>query len=111
MKLEGYKLQKADIDISSSGDNIIISAPGSGKYLAIDFIYIFPASAVTTQFKDGSTAYGGSLPLDAKQPVTLENTIQDQDGVLTMSNNSAFVINLNSAVAVTGLVRYRIVGD
>ena len=105
----GNKLRKADISISTSGDNEIIAAPGGGMYLAIDHINVFPASAVTVQFKDGSTNYGGSYPLDAKQPVTLENVVQDQDGLLTMSNNAAFVINLSSAVAVTGFVRYRIV--
>ena len=111
MIIGGNKLRKADIDISASGDTEIIAAPGAGKYIAIDHIHVFPASSVTVQFKDGSTDYGGSYPLDAKQPITLENSMEDQDGVFTMSDNSAFNINLGSAVALTGIVRYRIVGD
>jgi hypothetical protein len=103
-------LKKADVNTSASGDTTIIAAPGNGKYLAIDHVHIFPASAVTVQFKDGATAYGGSYPLDAKQAITLENSMAHQKGVFTMSNNSAFVINLGGAVAVTGIVRYRIIG-
>jgi hypothetical protein len=107
--LGGNKTYKADISISASGDNTIIAAPGDGRYIAVDHINLFPAAAVTVQFKDGATNYGGSYPLDTKQPITLENAISDQDGIITMSNNSAFVINLSGAVAVTGFVRYRIV--
>ena len=104
------KLQKADINISSSGDNTVIAAPGSGQYIAIDFISFFPTTAVTVQFKDGATSYGGALPLDAKQTITWENSFRNQDGVITMSNNSAFVMNLGGAIQVSGLIRYRIIG-
>ncbi len=101
-------LEKADINISSSGDNIIIAAPGDGKYLCIDFIQYLPTTAVTVQYKDGATNYGGPLPLDAKQAVTAENAMHNEHGIFTMSNNSAFVMNLGSAVQVGGIVRYRI---
>ena len=103
------KLNKADINISTSGDNTIISAPGAGKYLAIDYIDLLPTSAVTVQFKSGATAYGGPYPFDAKQATTKENAMQNQDGVLTMADNASFVINLSAAIQVGGLVRYRII--
>ena len=109
--LHGEKLRKADLSISTSGDNTVISAPGAGKYISIDHIHFFPAAAVTVQMKDGATNYGGSYPLDSKQPVTLENVMQDQDGIITLSDNAAFVVNLSGAVAVTGFVRYRIHGS
>jgi hypothetical protein len=102
-------LEKADINISTSGDNTIIAAPDTGKYIAIDFIQFLPTSAVTVQFKDGSTNYGGPLPLDAKQALTTENAMKNEHGVFTMSDNSAFVINLSSGVQVGGIVRYRII--
>lgn len=102
-------LEKADISISTSGDNTIIAAPGAGKYLAIDFISLLPTTAVGVQMKDGTTAYGGALPLDAKQALTWENAMHNEHGILTMSDNSAFVINLDAAVQVGGIVRYRII--
>jgi len=103
------KLYKADIDISSSGDNTVIAAP-AGSFIAIDHINILPTSAVTVQLKDGATAYGASYPLDAKQGLVFDNVMAHRDGIITMSNSSAFVINLGGAVQVSGFVRYRIVG-
>jgi len=107
--ITGENLRKADISISSSGDNTIISAPSDG-YIAIDFITLLPTTAVSVQLKDGTTAYGGALPLDAKQPFTFENAIQNEHGVITLSRGNAFVINLDSAVQCGGFVRYRVVG-
>ena len=104
------KLYKADINIASSGDNTIISAPATGQFIAIDHINLLPTTAVAVQFKDGTTAYGGPLPLGTLQALALENSMQHQDGVITCSSGSAFVINLGSAVQVGGFVRYRIVG-
>jgi len=105
------KLYKADINIATSGDNIIISAPGAGHYLAIDFITLLPTTAVAVQFKTGSTSYGGALPLDAKQAVTIENSIKNQDGVITCGDNEEFIINLGGNVQVGGFLRYRIIGN
>lgn len=109
----GYSetIRKADINISSSGDNTIIAAPGAGKHLMIDFITLIPTSAVTVQMKDGTTAYGGPLPLDAKQPFTFENAVHYERGIITCSDNAAFVINLGGAVQCGGFVRYRIYNE
>jgi len=101
---------KADIDISSSGDNTIITDPGDGVRIAVDFITLLPTSAVTVQLKDGTTNYGGPLPLDAKQPFTFENTIHDPEGIINCSDSAAFVINLSGAVQCGGFVKYRLVG-
>lgn len=101
-------LKKKDIDISTSGDNELIPAQGVGTYLAIDFISFFPTSAVTVQFKSGSTNYGGPLPMDAKQTITWENSSRHQYGVITCADNEAFVMNLGGAIQVGGLIRYRI---
>ena len=102
-------LEKADINISTSGDNTIIAAPGAGKYLAIDFIQYMPTAACAIQLKDGATNWGGPLPLDGKQAVTIENSFKNEHGVITLSDNSAFVMSLGSAVQVGGFVRYRII--
>ena len=105
-------LRKVDINISTSGDNTVIAAPTTqGNYLAIDFISFMPTTAVTVQLKAGTASYGGPLPLDAKQPLTWENAIGNEHGILTMPANTAFVINLDSAVQVGGIIRYREVGN
>lgn len=105
-------LRKADINFATAGNNTIIAAPTtSGNYLAIDFLSFMPTTAVTVQLKDGSTNYGGPLPLDAKQPVTWENAMKNEHGVITLSPNSAFVMNTDSAVQIGGLVRYREIGN
>lgn len=104
------KSYKADISFSTSGDQTIISAPGDGKYLAIDQINFVVAGATNIQFKDGSTNYGGAYPLTTNQAVVLENSYMHDHGVITGSNNSAFKINSSAAVQVSGFVRYRLVG-
>ena len=104
------KSRKADISISASGDNTVISAPTSG-YIAIDHINILPTTGVTVQMKDGSTDYGGPYPLDAKQAYVLENATRDPDGLITCTTGSAFKINLGSAVQVGGFVKYRVVNE
>lgn len=110
--LYNENLRKADINIAASGDNTIIAAPTiAGNYLAIDFIQFIPTAAVSVQFKDGSTAYGGPLPLDAKQALTTENAIGNEHGIITLSPNSAFVMNLDTAVQTGGFIRYREIGN
>lgn len=102
-------LEKADVSISAAGDNVVIAAPGAGKYLAIDHINLVPNAAVTVQLKDGTTAYGGAYNFTANQGFVLENAIHNEHGVITLSDNSAFTINLGSAVQVSGFIRYRII--
>lgn len=107
---------KADINTNTSGDNIIIG-PGVGQmpaawensaeHIAIDFIVLFPAAAVTVQLKSGSVNYGGPYALSAQQPFVFDNAAGLDDGVMTMAPNANFVINLGGAVQVSGFVRYR----
>lgn len=104
------KLYKADINISASGDNTIISAPGAGR-IAIDGIYFVVGSAVDIQLKDGATNYGGALRLGANQSIAIENTMENYDGIITLSHGSAFVINQSGAVSTGGFVRYRIIDN
>lgn len=102
-------LEKADINISTSGDNTVIAAPGDGKYLAIDYIQYMVSGTVTVQHKAGATAYGGPYALTNGQSVTISNEIHNEHGILTMPNNTAFVMNLNGAVQTSGFIRYRII--
>jgi hypothetical protein len=104
-------LKKADININTSGDNTIISAPGVGKRIFIDFISFIPATAVSVQMKDGTTNYGGQLPLTANQGVVLENSFENNQGVITLSDNSAFVMNLSVSTQTSGFIRYRVMNE
>ena len=108
MQFDSKQLNVA-IDISASGDNTIISAPTTG-YLAIDHVNFIPTTAVGVVLKNGSTANTGTYPLDAKQALTVENPSDWRDGVITCLPGEAFVINLDAAVQVSGMVRYRIIG-
>jgi hypothetical protein len=100
----------ANIDISTSGDNTIISAPaGTSEFLVIDHINLVPNSAVSIILKTGSTSLSGTYSLTANQGFVLENSYQDQDGLLTCGKNEAFIINLSGAVQVSGFVKYRII--
>lgn len=101
-------LRKADIDISSAGDNTIIAAPSAG-YIVIDHINFIPTSAVTVQMKQWTTAYGGAYPLADKQAFTIENAIQNPQGIITLLPWEAFKLNLSAAVQVSWFIRYRVV--
>ena len=101
------KVYKADIDFAASGDNTIIAAPSAGR-IVIDFITVFPEGATTIQLKDGTTDYGGEFALDAKQAFLIENGSKMYDGIITLSKETAFVINSSVAVQVSGFVRYRV---
>jgi hypothetical protein len=102
--------RRFDINIATSGDNTIIAAPTNGK-ICIDYITFLPTVANTIQFKDGATAFGGPLPLDTKQPFTAANSHECDEGVMTMSRNSAFIMNLGSSNQVGGFGYYRVFGD
>lgn len=104
------KLYEADININAAGNNTIIVAP-SGQYIAIDFLQLIPTNAVTVQFVNGATNYGGAYPLGAGQVITNENSFQNPDGVMTMGYQNAFIINLGGAVQCGGFVRYRLMGN
>ena len=101
------KVYKANIDFAGSGDNTVIAAPTAGR-IAVDFITVFPEGATTIQLKDGTTDYGGQFALDAKQPFLIENSAKFYDGIITLTKETAFVINSSAAVQVSGFVRYRV---
>ena len=104
-------LQKADINISSAGDNTVISAPTTdpNAYIAIDHINFVVNGTVTVQFKDGTTVYGGPYALAQGQGVTLENAMHNEHGIITLGVGNPFKMNLSAGVQVSGFIRYRIV--
>ncbi len=86
----------------------VITAPGAGKRIAIDFITLNPsggANTVTLNFVT-PTAFA----LNDNQPLTFENAIHDPEGILHCAPNTAFTIGLSAATAVEGFISYRIIG-
>lgn len=123
MSKYNQRLLKADINVSTSGDKIIIT-PGAGEMpaswenaavtIVIDHINLMANGATTLQFASGTSAegqvvYGGSYTLTTGQAIVLENSFQNvDDGVMKMAPNRSFVIKLGSSVQVSGFVRYRL---
>lgn len=124
-------LLKQDINISTAGDNVVIT-PGqgempagwdnSGTYIAIDSINLIPAAAVTVQLKNGATTdanqgsvpqanYGGPYPFAQNQGFVLENAMENEHGVITLAPNKSFVINLSGGVQVSGFIRFRLLAS
>ena len=108
-------LLSTPINVSASGDNILIAAPASPAYLAIDFVQVIPTSAVTMQFFSGASANAkpitGPYPLTGQQVVTDENVFQNTAGVFTCAPGTSFNLNLSAGIQCGGIVRYRIVGN
>lgn len=98
----------AAINISNSGSNQIIVAPGDGKRIYIDHINFLSAGTTTVQLFNGVTALSGSYSLQQGGAVALDNSGQLEHGILECDNNAAFNITLGSAISVQGFVRYRI---
>jgi hypothetical protein len=90
---------------STSGDNTIITGPTSGN-MFIHGIVLIPSADVTAKIKCGSRTVGD---FDLKQYMTFSmDDIPGQDGVgfWECKTGENFIINLSSAVQVTGLVKY-----
>lgn len=101
------RLQKADVSFSASGDNTVIAGV-PGKRIAIDFILFRTEGATTIQMKDGAASnYGGAFQCDRHDGMTLENTIRNHDGIVTLSTGNDFIINSTVGVQISGFVRYR----
>lgn len=106
----------AEINITASGDNTIIAAPTVG-HIEIDHLEIIPSGgANTVTFKlAGAGSTTGQSPmelylyaLDDNQAYAYDRTTYNNS--LELTETTAFIINLGSATAVTGMVQYRIVG-
>ena len=102
-------LRNAVLSIATSGDNEFIAAPANG-YIVIDHINLVPAGAVDLIVKSGSNARSGVYSLTTSQGFVLENSMHNEQGVITCGSGEAFNINLSGAVQVSGFVRYRVIG-
>ena len=101
----------AAIAASSSGDNTVVAAV-AGKKMAVESYEISASGAVNAKWKDGaSTDKTGLLYLAAAgSQVDAEATDVEagEDALWVGTAGNALILNLSGAVAVGGLVRYRL---
>lgn len=106
-------LEQAVVSFSATGDNTVIAAPGTGKYLAIDFLQYIPSADVTITLYSGpqasGTAISGAMPLKANQANTIENAMHNEHGVITCNDNQSFNMFSTGSSTITGFIRYRII--
>lgn len=97
--------READINISASGDNVVIAAV-TGRKLVIWKIWLEAIGAADIIFKDGvgGTAFNArALVLDAHGTMVLQ---QDEMINWRTSKGNAFVINSSTTGPITGRVHY-----
>lgn len=90
---------------STSGDNTILAAPSTGN-MFIHNLVLIPSADVTVKIYCGSR---NVADMDLKQYMTYamdDMPGQDGMGTWTCKSGEAFIINLSSAVQVTGQVKY-----
>lgn len=91
----------AVIDISTSGDNTIITGTATKKIRIYSLVFVSEGT-VSITLKDGATAISGAMAFSANMGFS-ENF---WPAPITLSSGNAFVINLSAAVAVRGFVIY-----
>jgi hypothetical protein len=96
------------ISDAAAGDTAIIAAQGATTCIRIRRIVLSNGVATTQAviLKDGATALTGAmaLPTSVGGLFVLEGS--GSDPLFTLSQNSAFNLNLANATSVTGFVQY-----
>lgn len=102
-------LTELPLEISTSGDNTVIAAPGAGNRIIIYHINYLTRGAVNVRLLSGAndlsglytwqSAQGGGFAFDG-------STV----GGLPLNENEAFIINLSAAVGIDGFILYAIAG-
>jgi hypothetical protein len=96
----------ANVRFSASGDNTLVAAP-TGTNMFIHALILNPAAAVTVKIKLGARQVGGDIDLIANQSFNVSDLSgMDGLGFYECKSGEAFIVNLSSAVSVTGYVKY-----
>jgi len=106
--LSEFNLSHTSISINTATQNAIITAPGAGKRICIDFLMLHPSGGANTVTVQTASTTLVALTLDDQQGMVIENTIHYRKGILTCGVNEAFNITLSAATTVEGFVRYHI---
>ena len=96
-------------NVSSSGDNIVIAAPGAGKRIAVLGYVIQAHGTVSAYFTDGAagTRLGLTWSLQAREGASVPLSPQPW---WIGTANTALILNLNGAVECGVEVTYLLVG-
>jgi len=97
------------INKDTTANVAIIAAPGAGKRIAIDYLFLNVSGGANTVTVTGSVAIPITLADQAQ--VKLENSIHNPTGIFPCNDNQAFSLALGSATAVEGYTIYRIIGQ
>ena len=101
-----YELDTSDaltssiIDISSTGDNTVVSGTAS-QSIKVYKMFLAASATVGMVFKDGTTGR-----LTGTMFVTSFSLDEDREPWFTLTSGSAFVINLSGTTQVSGRVYY-----
>jgi hypothetical protein len=95
-------LSSVAINIATSGDNTIITAPAFGLW-RVFMLFVTAAGPLVVTFKDGSggTALSGPISLSTGVPLVLPFVSKSW-----FATKGAFIINLGSAVQLSGVAYY-----
>lgn len=97
---------KLPIGASSSGNNTLLAAQGSGNKILVHQMFLIAASAVTVRVESaGSGDLTGDLTIDAKQGFVLPFS---PIGWFETVANEALTVNLSGAVSVAGAFAYTV---
>lgn len=97
-------LTNASVSASSSGDNTIVAGTAAQTVRVFKLVLV-AASAVSVTIKDGAgSSLTGAIPLVANGSLVID--APDGEPEFITSSGNGFIVNLSSAVTVTGWVQY-----
>lgn len=96
-----YTRLKGEINISTSGDNTIINAPGIDQKIRILQYTIIASGAVDITFKAGSRTIFGPVQADSTSGVQAPKQ-PNEEAYFELDLNEGWIINLSDSVQVGG---------
>lgn len=103
-------MASAAVAASSSGANEIVAAPGVGRQIRVTGWALMSSGAVTAKWQGGSTDKTGAMLFAASvSSVVAPANKPGESGWFLCGDNAALNLNLNTTVAVNGVVAYEVV--
>lgn len=104
MGLDNYRLLQAPINVSASGDNVILANTVPDRVFSVYRIFfVLGSTAANVTFKSGATALSGPMPMLGSGTFMLDFT---EEHWYATAPGEDFIINLSAATALAGTVYY-----
>lgn len=102
----GHTYQSAVINVESSGNNTIISAPGTGQRLKIYAILLTVGGAVNVRWESGAsgTALTGVTELEDREGYSI--SVPPPAFLFECADNALLNLELSASINVDGFVSY-----